>query len=210
MGKKNIDIFRFLICGHTIDKDVLDDNLGVKSTKFLLSINFAKLKEGILYTNGYSVVPILDMFILISTSYEYNSNVTKFVDIYLGQDSFSMMNMISSKNCENILDLCAGSGIKWFNAIKNNGFFLTSIEINENDYNSIKTNAAINGFYKNIFVKLSDLYDGLEEKKFDCILSNPPYVPAPQNINVPICGYCGENGFEIVDRIIKGYDKCWS
>ncbi len=80
---------------------------------------------------------------------------------------------------------------------------MTSIEINENAYNSIKINAAINGFYKNTFVKLADLYDGLEEKKFDCILSNPPYVPAPQNINVPICGDGGENGFEIVDRIIK-------
>ena len=205
--KKDIDIFRFLFCGHTIDKDVLDEKLGVKSTKFLLSINFAKLKEGILYTNGYSIVPILDMFILISTPYEYNNNVTKFVDIYIGQDSFSMMNMISSKNFENILDLCAGSGIQGFNAIKNNESFLTSIEINENAYNSIKINAAINGFYKNTFVKLADLYDGLEEKKFDCILSNPPYVPAPQNINVPICGDGGENGFEIVDRIIKGYDK---
>ncbi|SDE11096.1 methyltransferase [Peptococcus niger] len=206
-NKKDIVLFKFLFKGDKIENKIIEEILGKESQEFLISINFAKLKDDFLYSNGYSIVPINDMFILVSTPNEYNNEASKFVDIYIGQDSFSMMNMISDKKFKNILDLCAGSGIQGFNALKSNNCLLTSIEINENAYNSIKINAALNGMDENTSAILSDLYDKIKDTKFDCILSNPPYVPAPTNINVPICGDGGEDGFKIVKKIISGYEK---
>lgn len=206
-NKKDIVLFKFLFKGDKIENKIIEEILGKESQEFLISINFAKLKDDFLYSNGYSIVPINDMFILVSTPNEYNNEASKFVDIYIGQDSFSMMNMISDKKFKNILDLCAGSGIQGFNALKINNCLLTSIEINENAYNSIKINAALNGMDENTSAILSDLYDKIKDTKFDCILSNPPYVPAPTNINVPICGDGGEDGFKIVKKIISGYEK---
>lgn len=207
MKYKDIVLFKFLFKGDKIENKIIEEILGKESQEFLISINFAKLKDDFLYSNGYSIVPINDMFILVSTPNEYNNEASKFVDIYIGQDSFSMMNMISDKKFKNILDLCAGSGIQGFNALKSNNCLLTSIEINENAYNSIKINAALNGMDENTSAILSDLYDKIKDTKFDCILSNPPYVPAPTNINVPICGDGGEDGFKIVKKIISGYEK---
>lgn len=83
MKYKDIVLFKFLFKGDKIENKIIEEILGKESQEFLISINFAKLKDDFLYSNGYNIVPINDMFILVSTPNEYNNEASKFVDIYI-------------------------------------------------------------------------------------------------------------------------------
>lgn len=202
----DVDLFKFLFYGEPINESIFTELMGNGSKKFLLEINFMEYQGGLLMPNGYSVIVVENMFLIVSTPNEYRGNSSKFVDIYIGQDSFSLMNMVTEKKFDNILDLCAGSGIQGLNVVKLGSHKLTSVEINENAYNSILINSSLNELNNKVEVLLSDLYNDVGEKKYDCILSNPPYVPAPKDINIPICGDGGESGLEIAEKIIRGYN----
>lgn len=160
---------------------------------------------------GYSIIFINGLYLIVSTPYHYNiENATKFVDIYIGADSISLLNLVNEKEYRNILDLCAGSGIQGLNVVKRCKTKLTSVEFNENAAASIIINSSLNNLeqYTSVVCSdlYSDLYNELEHQKFDCILANPPYVPVPKSIDAPMCGNGGENGFEIAEKIISGYN----
>ena len=77
--------------------------MGEYSERFLLDINFARKKveneEEILIPNGYSIIFINGLYLIVSTPYHYNiENATKFVDIYIGADSISLLNLVNIKN----------------------------------------------------------------------------------------------------------------
>ena len=83
--------------------------MGEYSERFLLDINFARKKveneEEILIPNGYSIIFINGLYLIVSTPYHYNiENATKFVDIYIGADSISLLNLVNEKEYRNILD----------------------------------------------------------------------------------------------------------
>lgn len=210
-SKEDILIFEFLMLGSSIERIVLQEKLGDKSIEFLIKTNFAIEKNNILYSNGYSIVVINNIFLIVSTPNEYikdekvKKSISKYADIYIGQDSLSMMSMISGKKFFNVLDLCAGSGIQGFNICSGTSSKLTSVEINDNAYAALVINSKVNNV--NNITLLGDLYKNIVEERFDCIVSNPPYVPTPKGLEFPMCGDGGEDGLQIAKRIIEGYDK---
>ncbi len=81
-------------------------------------------------------------------------------------------------NAINILDLCTGSGIIAVSLAKFiEGSKITAVDISEKALDIAKRNAKENNVEDRIVFVKSDLFKGLPEgKKFDIIVSNPPYV----------------------------------
>lgn len=84
-----------------------------------------------------------------------------------------------AKKFENpvILDLCTGSGaiaISIAKYVPNAKIFASDISIKALDI--AKTNAKLNGVINNSEFIQSDLFEKLKNKKFDIIVSNPPYI----------------------------------
>ncbi len=94
------------------------------------------------------------------------------------------------KKCE-VLDLCTGSGAIAVSVAKNSDAKVTASDISKSALEIAKENALKNQA-KVIFVH-SDLFEGLKKfKKFDVIVSNPPYIRS-----LDIAG---------LDEEVKGYD----
>ena len=122
--------------------------------------------------------------------------------------------------CEHnqLLDLCTGTG---FIAIVLSSLYeishVLAIDINPFAVSIAKENFASNKPRSSYEVLEGDLYQHIPERIFDVISCLPPYMPTPQEIILRhrqstndffyhnTCG--GENGREIIDRVIRDAPK---
>lgn len=80
-------------------------------------------------------------------------------------------------NNPTILDLCTGSGaiaISLAKYVKN--VHICAVDISTKALQIAKKNAELNGVKNNIEFIESNLFEKLKDKKFDIIVSNPPYI----------------------------------
>ena len=84
---------------------------------------------------------------------------------------------INSENLTSLLDMCTGSGALGI-SIANNSCIkeVTLVDISNNALEVAKKNIEINNVSKNINIVCSDLFSNLDNKKYDIIISNPPYI----------------------------------
>lgn len=73
-----------------------------------------------------------------------------------------------------VLDLCTGSGCIAVSLQKKTGCKMTAADISEKAIETAKKNAELNSASVEFIV--SDMFDNLKGRKFDVIISNPPYI----------------------------------
>lgn len=87
-----------------------------------------------------------------------------------------VLKIAKSHNIETVLDLCTGSGCIAVSLSKLGDFKeIYATDISFDALMLAKENAASNAV-NDIDFLLSDMFEALENIKFDCIVSNPPYV----------------------------------
>lgn len=109
-----------------------------------------------------------------------------------------------------ILDLCTGSGaiaVAIAKYVENSK--VTAVDISAEAIEVAKKNAKFNGVFKKIEFIESDMFKKLKDRKFDIIVSNPPYVPTddikflPKDVrNEPIISLDGgKTGLDFYKKI---------
>lgn len=126
-----------------------------------------------------------------------------------------VINIAKNINKPEILDLCTGSGAiaisiaKYIPEAK-----LTAVDISNEALEVAKKNVRFNGESSRIEFIQSDMFKKLKEKKFDIIVSNPPYIPSidikklPKDVQKePIIALDGgKSGTKFYEEIVKeGY-----
>lgn len=77
-----------------------------------------------------------------------------------------------------LLDLCTGSGIIAISlAKKYPKLKVTATDVNDDALSLARENIKAIGLEKNIKTVKSDLFEDLKKRKFNIIVSNPPYIP---------------------------------
>ncbi|KAF0961161.1 MULTISPECIES: HemK2/MTQ2 family protein methyltransferase [unclassified Rhodococcus (in: high G+C Gram-positive bacteria)] len=102
-----------------------------------------------------------------------------------------------------VLDLCAGTGALSVAAAAAGAGRVTAVDVSRRAAISIRLNALARGH--RIRVIHGDLTEHVRDDRFDLVVSNPPYVPAPVD-TVPDRGPArawdaGKNGRALLDRI---------
>ena len=113
-----------------------------------------------------------------------------------------------------VLDLCTGSGVIAIAVNKQSSAKVTAIDISSDAISLAKENADYNG--ADIEFIQSDMFENLTDKKFDVIISNPPYIKK-QDLNFlqkevkdfePMLALDGgEDGFDFYRNIAKNSIK---
>ena len=78
------------------------------------------------------------------------------------------------KKDDKVLDLCTGSGCIAVTVQKKTGCKMFATDISEKAIELAKKNAALNN--ADITFMQSNMFEKLSDEKFDCIISNPPYI----------------------------------
>ena len=126
-----------------------------------------------------------------------------------------VINILNGLENPTVLDLCTGSGAisiaiaKYVPNVK-----ICATDISKGALEIAKQNAKLNGVLNNIEFIESNLFEKLDEKKFDVIVSNPPYIPTEDIKDLPedvkqeprLALDGGKDGLDFYRRIFKdGY-----
>lgn len=77
-----------------------------------------------------------------------------------------------------VLDLCTGSGMLGVQAALLGADEVVVVDVSRRALLSARGNAALNGV--RVTARRGDLFDPVTGRRFDVIVSNPPYVPSPR------------------------------
>jgi ribosomal protein L3 glutamine methyltransferase len=116
-------------------------------------------------------------------------------------------------NPRSVLDLCTGSGaIAIQAAIAFEHAQVDGVDIEPSAYSLAQRNIVLNDVTSQVIVHLGDLYAPVTGKRYDLIVTNPPYVNAASMAtlpaeyrNEPVLALAGgKDGMDLVRRIIAG------
>jgi release factor glutamine methyltransferase len=104
-----------------------------------------------------------------------------------------------------VLDLCSGSGALAVRAAMRGPRAVTAVDVSRRAVATIRLNAVLNGVQ--VRAVRGDLLAAVPGERFDAIVSNPPYVPAPSD-DLPARGRerawdAGRDGRALLDRICE-------
>ncbi len=146
-------------------------------------------------TGEYRLVYHLGLFLFCHST----SSRAKF---YYGTDSIALSRMLNPTE-GSVLDLCAGVGAQALYSART-ASSVTAVELEPSAEAVFWVNAAMNGLGENIKFLCGDLFEPIAAGRFDRICANPPFVPAPANLRLPLFAGGGTDGLDIVRRILQG------
>lgn len=104
-----------------------------------------------------------------------------------------------------VLDLCTGSGVLAIAAAHQGATRVTAVDISRRAVVAVRLNARLNGV--SVETRRGDLFEALAGRRFDLIVSNPPYLPG-EEAELPRRGLArawegGRLGRAFIERIAK-------
>jgi release factor glutamine methyltransferase len=103
-----------------------------------------------------------------------------------------------------VLDLCTGSGVLAISAARA-GRPTTAVDLSRRAVLSARMNARLND--AEVTVLRGDLYGPVAGRRFDVIVSNPPYIPAPPGSRREVGSHAwdaGGDGRLVLDPLCRG------
>lgn len=196
----------FFALGEAIAKHSLERILPLSVINYLYNIEIMNQDNDSYWLNSYVLIPYCNCYFFASTVHYYPTCQSPYPQPYIGLDSYWLSRVIVNRLHGEVLDLCTGSGIQAILAAKT-AKKVVAVDIDASALEFAKFNAYLNEVNEIIEFREGDLYTTLQEdEKFDYILSNPPFIPIPEEMMFPICGNGGIDGKKIVNRIMEGYN----
>lgn len=103
-----------------------------------------------------------------------------------------------------VLDLCTGSGVQAIAQAHIAGA-VTAVDVNPRAVAVATLNANLNAT-SNVAVELGNLYGGVQRRRYDTIIANPPFVSSPHR-RAPSYHAGGATGDDLLRPIIRGFSK---
>lgn len=109
---------------------------------------------------------------------------------------------ISVKKGEDVLEVGCGSGVLAVFAAKM-GARVVAVDSSEEAIRCTRVNVALHGVFRRVEVILGNLYEPVTRRKFDRIISNPPYLPLEPRDDLDRHWCCGSD-LSILRQLIVG------
>jgi release factor glutamine methyltransferase len=124
------------------------------------------------------------------------------------EDTYLLAENLKIKKTDKILEIGTGTGIIAIITSKITEKVI-AVDINKYAVECARKNSGIN--HSNIDIRLGDLFDSIEDEKFDIILFNTPYLPTNEDERVEdeleAAWDGGVDGRVVIDRFIEGVSE---
>ncbi|MBT4277426.1 methyltransferase [Candidatus Falkowbacteria bacterium] len=113
---------------------------------------------------------------------------------------------------DEVLEIGVGSGVNVIFSIMSGAKKVTALDINKRTFEFTKFNAALNlskqdqnkiNLILNKKSSLENIFDSVKNKKFDYIVTNPPFEPTPPKSKYLLNSASGIYGLDVIEAILK-------
>lgn len=200
------DLFCFFALGEPIKKSKIYEVLCPNVIDYFVEIEIMNQDDVDVWMNNFLITSYCNCYFVVSNVYYYPTNQSFEQKPYIGIDTYWLSRIVVNRTHGRVLDLCTGSGIQGILAAKNSSY-VVGVDIDPLSVKIATFNTILNEVDEKMQIRLGSLYEPVKDEQFDFILSNPPFIPIPSNVNFPICGDGGEDGLLIIREILSGYSS---
>lgn len=186
---------RLFITGESIDRKQVERHLSNEFPGALEDLDLAQ-RRGDLFTAGdFRLVDHLGIFLFC---HRYSPSAL----LYYGNDSLALSRLLMGTGGR-VLDLCCGAGAQALTCART-AAAVTAVDVEPLAERVFLVNAELNGLSHKVEFLLGDLFEPVAGRRFDVICSNPPFLPVPVGVRLPLFADGGPDGLSIVRRLLAG------
>lgn len=127
-------------------------------------------------------------------------NVSPTARLYYGEDSLALSQLLYPAEGR-VLDLCTGPGAQALTCART-ASWVTAVDKEPFAERMFWLNATLNGLEDKVEFFRGDLLEPVKGRRFDLISANPPFMPVPAGVRLPLFAGGGADGLEVVRRLL--------
>ncbi|MFA5005070.1 MAG: class I SAM-dependent methyltransferase [Candidatus Omnitrophota bacterium] len=168
--------------------------------KFLAGL----VELGLVVLDGRYIRPLCAIRCINGYYFIYDYDVSSCDYAYMGDDTDIFARCLPlNLHAKKVLDLCTGTGVQAI-LLSQGASQVAAVDISARAVSFARFNAALNNLGNKVKIMRADLFSPVKGKQFDLIVSNPPYIPIPRDLNFPLAAKGGEDGLLVLKRLING------
>ncbi len=204
-SRRLFDLFLF---GDELAPEEVETIFGLELMNDLLSVGILRrTAKSNIATDQYALMSQMGQYFFVTYPDLNAHNPRRVFDVYIGQDSYRLLHHLDRSRFDiKALDLCSGSGILG-QAIVPWAQKVVAVDLSDEAILLSRANAILNGVSQRWEVRKGDLWQAVQGEKFDLIISNPPFVAVPIDVDFPIYGAGGEDGLLFIEKILDGLEE---
>jgi len=196
-------VMRLWCLGQTVPEQALARVLDDETVADLVQARLLQRSDDGL-VSSWRVVTFLQRHILVTPPAHASAFRPEDPVAYVGQESLFFAPFVAgAERCDRALDLCAGAGLL---SVLSPGREVVAVEIDPFASEVARFNVEM-GRHGQVSVVEGDLFGPVAGELFDLITANPPFLPAPAGVTLPICGDGGPTGDDVLRRILEGLEE---
>lgn len=150
------------------------------------------------------------MFRSMDTGYEGRVLLMRLPGVYRAADDTALLANVMRQGeyarGRRVLDIGCGTGALAIEAVRAGAASVTAVDLSLRSAAATWLNARVHR--APVDVRRGDLFEPVRGERFDLLLANPPYVPAPTSLlprhRIARCWDAGIDGRQVLDRICLG------
>jgi tRNA1(Val) A37 N6-methylase TrmN6 len=197
-------LIRLFMLGEGMSPDELEHALSRETVADLIAAGLMIVSDGSVRAR-WLIATYLNRYFLASPPLSIRPYSRREGIVYVGAESYWVARFVASSGpYDSVLDLGTGTGLL---ACMADARRVLGVEVDPAAAEVAAFNVMLNGLQNRVEIQVGDLYESVPGRKFDLIVANPPFMPAPEGTHLPTCGDGGHLGDDVLKRVLAGLDR---
>jgi hypothetical protein len=195
-------VVRLWCLGQTLPADELADVLDEETVADLVAARLLD-RSGDKLVSPWRLVTYLQRHLLVTPPAHAVAFRPEDPVAYVGQESLFFAPFVAgAERCDRAVDIGAGAGLL---SLLAPGREVVAVELDPFAAEVARFNVALGG-HDHVRILEGDLFGPVAGERFDLVVANPPFLPAPAGVRLPLCGDGGPTGDRMLRRILADVD----